>query len=182
MVLSDSVPDDDPLVQCALPLGVINTFLCHFSTCTMSYIDRWKLYMFQFGAYMSDLFNLDISTNLHGLMRHVNHHLIHLGCIRHGSSEQNEMAHKQYKILYNTTQKHLESIAPQLLTTWVDQSVPLGNITDSDSKSEISVVSPHTPPPICNSCATASSEAISLEDQLSWLHSPRFNCAPYCTT
>lgn len=60
--------------------------------------------MFDFGLQMSDLFNVDVSMKLHSLMRHVDDHLTHLGCIRRGSSEENEMAHKEFKMLYSISQ------------------------------------------------------------------------------
>lgn len=64
---------------------------------------------------MVELFNIDATTKLHRLMRHVFNHIVAFGCVRRGSSEENEQLHKQYKQLYYTTNKHTETLAPQLL-------------------------------------------------------------------
>ena len=68
-------------------------------------------------------------------MRHVIDHIIHHGCIRRGSAEENEEAHNQFKELYNHTNKHVDSIAPQLLCSWVDNSVPFDDVDSKIPKS-----------------------------------------------
>lgn len=75
--------------------------------------------MFDFGVSFCDLFKVDVSTELHRLMRHVHNHLIHLGCLRRGSSDENEVEHKELKCLYSGINKHIDSIAVQLLNPWV---------------------------------------------------------------
>lgn len=35
------------------------------------------------------------------------------------------MEHKEFKTLHNTTNKHIEYIAPQILTSWIEQNIPL---------------------------------------------------------
>lgn len=52
------------------------------------------------------------------------------------------MDHREFKMLYNTTKKHLHSKAPQLLTTWIDHKVPLDNKSYTDSDSDRFVSSP----------------------------------------
>lgn len=69
---------------------------------------------------MIELFKVDVSTKMHSLMRYVHHHLGQLGCISRGSSEDKKILHKDFKILHNSTNKHLNCIAPQLLTSWID--------------------------------------------------------------
>lgn len=94
MGLPDSVPDNDPLVQCALQLEFVNSFICQPNCLTKNNADKWQLYLFKFGFFMAALFNVDGSTKLDRLMRHLDHHLIHLGCILRGSSKENEIADK----------------------------------------------------------------------------------------
>lgn len=48
-------------------------------------------------------------------MRHVYDHIVQLCCLRRRPSEENEMLHKKFKALYNTTTKHIDTLAPQLL-------------------------------------------------------------------
>lgn len=78
--------------------------------------------MFQFVVLFSQLFEVDVSTKLHHLTRHVHDHLIRLGCIRRGLSEENEMAHKELKCFFNCTNKHIDLISSQLLTSWVEHT------------------------------------------------------------
>lgn len=63
---------------------------------------------------MSDVFQVDVTMKMHLSMWHVHHHLVHLGCIQRGSFEENKIAQKQFKILYNGTNKDLDCIATQL--------------------------------------------------------------------
>lgn len=64
-------------------------------------------------------------------MRKVEHHLIHMGCLQRGSSEENEIVHKELKVLYNSTNKHLDSIASQILTTWIGVQDQISNFCDN---------------------------------------------------
>lgn len=66
---------------------------------------------------MSDVFQVKVKTKINRVMCHVHHHLVTLGCIRRGSSEENEMTQKQLKYLYNGTNKHMDFIAAQLLNS-----------------------------------------------------------------
>lgn len=93
--------------------------LCMCFSWTEIDIEQWQRLMFKCGSEMTTLFNIDVTTKMHRLMRHADHHLIHLGCIRRCSSEQNEMVHKEVKIIYNITNKHIDDIASLLLMTWV---------------------------------------------------------------
>lgn len=132
MGLSRNQPDDDELVQCALRLDIVSHVLCQYSKWTEQDIRRWQNYFFQFGLLMSRTFRVDVSTKLHRFMRHVDTHLVHLGCIRRGSSEENEMVHKEFKALYNFTIKHIATIASQILTNWVHCDQKFDDNTDVD--------------------------------------------------
>lgn len=112
-------PDDYPLIKCAFTLNVVNKLLCDSYEWTEEEIKRWQLYLFNFGAQISDLFQVEVNAKMHRVMRHVHHHLVHIGCIRRGSSEENEMAHKQFKSVYKGTNKHMDFISAQLLTSSV---------------------------------------------------------------
>lgn len=59
---------------------------------------------------MAHMFQVNVSTNLNRLMRHVDHHFIHLGCFRRGSSEENETAYKDWKGF--TTQAPRHNVTP----------------------------------------------------------------------
>lgn len=85
-------------------------------------IDKCKRCSFAFGALLSQIFDIYITTKLHWLMHHVDHHLLSMGYLRHDSWEENEMLHKELKYLYNNTNKHVNSIVPQLLTIFVQKS------------------------------------------------------------
>lgn len=136
MGLSDTVPDENPLLHCAQRFEFTNKFLCDPSELTEEIIIEWQEYFFQFAEFMADLFRVDISTKFHLLMRHIGHHLLFLGCIRRGSSEENEIAYKEFKLLYKNTNNHVDTIASQLLTTWENQSVPLDQSSDRDPDGE----------------------------------------------
>lgn len=69
---------------------------------------------------MSRLFNTDVTTKLHRLILHIDLHLILLGCLRRGSSEEIEMAHKEFKSVYQNTNKRLYSLVQKLLCSWTD--------------------------------------------------------------
>lgn len=79
MGLADFIPDPDPLLQCALRLDVVNDVLCTPSAWILSEINAWQRYVLEFSIWMAEVFNVHVSTKLHRLMRHVDHHLIHLG-------------------------------------------------------------------------------------------------------
>lgn len=63
--------------------------------------------MFDFSVSFCDLFKVDVSTRFHFLMRNFHHHLIYLGCLRRGPSEENEIAHKDFNFIYNGTKNTL---------------------------------------------------------------------------
>lgn len=73
--------------------------------------------MFGFGVQMNQLFQVDVTTELHGFMRHVENHLIHLDCLRRGSWEGKEVVNRQLQVQYSSTNKHLDPISPQKLKT-----------------------------------------------------------------
>lgn len=66
------------------------------------------------------------------------------------------MAYKGFKSIYNSTNKHVDQLGQQLLTTWIDTS-------SSSTNSAIEVINDHLPcpdngPPV--SCTTDSAKAI----------------------
>lgn len=65
---------------------------------------------FTFRVSLSRLFARDVTIKPHRLMRHVDRHLIRLGCLLHVSSEDNAIAHKQFKAAYIYTNKCLDSL------------------------------------------------------------------------
>lgn len=89
MGLPDSPPDNDDLVQSAMRLDVVNQAIWDPYTWKLSNMSHWKEYMFHFGVEMSQLFQADVSIKLHRFMRRVEQHLIHMCCLRRGSSEDN---------------------------------------------------------------------------------------------
>lgn len=123
MGLANVPPDNDDIVQLALHLDVVNNFLCGQKQMTDDYIKNLQDFRFAFGCKFTSVIAVDVSTKLHRLMRHVHSHLIHLGCLRRGSSEKNEMAHKDFKSLYNRTNRHIDELAPPLLRMWCDPVV-----------------------------------------------------------
>lgn len=97
MDLSD-LPPTMVLVQFALTLDVVNHFLCSRCEWTLHDIERWQFYLFRFDAQISEVFKVDITTEMHRLMCHLQHALVHIGCIRRGSSKENDMADTEFKI------------------------------------------------------------------------------------
>lgn len=133
MGVSSLSPDDDELLQCAFLLSTVNNFLCNPIELTEEDIDKWQSYLFDFGSQFASVFKVDISTKLHRVMRHFKNHLINLGCLRRGSSEENEMRHKDFKAIVENTNHHLDSLSTQLLNIWVGQtSVHFASDTDDD--------------------------------------------------
>lgn len=51
-------------------------------------ISIWQRYIIDFSFYMVHMFEVDLSAKLLRPMRHIDHHLIHLGFIRRLSSEE----------------------------------------------------------------------------------------------
>lgn len=119
VLVHEKSPDDYVLLQCPLCLDVVNDILCTGNMFTRTEINIWKREFFKFGERTSNIFNVDVSTKLHSLMRHVYCNLLNLGCKHRGSSKENEMHRKQFKPPYNNTNEHLNSIAPQLIITWI---------------------------------------------------------------
>lgn len=71
---------------------------------------NWQSYTLDFCLHMTIFFKVDVWTKIHRLMRYIDLHLTHLGCILGRSSEENWMTHKEFKILYNVKNKHLDAI------------------------------------------------------------------------
>lgn len=62
-------------------------------------------------------------------MSHVGCHFIFLGRHRDGSSEENEIAHNEFKVVYNLTGKRMDSLAEQPLTSRTDCCPPPSSMT-----------------------------------------------------
>lgn len=131
--VSDVDPDSDPLLQCPFKLYCVSTFLSDPICLNDSSLAEWYEFMFQFAKEFSELFSVDIGIRMHRRMRHVKSHIDNIGCLRRASSEENESAHKEYKVLYNNIIRQMESIAPQLVTCWVER---FANADESDAISE----------------------------------------------
>lgn len=115
MGMCHSIPDSDPLLQCALQRGVVNSFLCKTTAQTYKEIKQWKQYVFNFGKNMDNCFQVDISTMLHRLMRHVNHQLLWICFIRRYTSEQKELRQKHFKAACTNPNKNVLKIVPQFI-------------------------------------------------------------------
>lgn len=101
---------------------------------TASYLENWQTYLFRFGQLMVQDFEVDVSTKLHRTMYHVSDHSLSIGCILRGSLEENEVKYKLYKSGYNSTNKHIDTIAVQLLRSTIDRSG--GNVASFDESSD----------------------------------------------
>lgn len=134
--VSTNYPDDDKLVQCALQLNAVNAFLCSGAALSNAQLIHWQEFLFTFCKTMVSLFKVDVSTKLHRTMRHVIDHVTSMGCIRRGSSEENEMIHKEFKCLFTATNKRLEYMGPQLLNHWNNHTVLHGELLDYHSDSD----------------------------------------------
>lgn len=87
------------MLQCAPKLDVVNICLCDTIKLIETDAAMWQNYLFQFGKKMTELFKVNVSTKFHRFMRHVQDHIIQLGCLKRCSSEENEMLHKKFKSL-----------------------------------------------------------------------------------
>lgn len=94
---------------------------------------KWQTYIFNFGVLFASLFQVDISTKLHHVMRHVTDHIRNLGCLRRGISEEDEESHEHFKILMVNTNRHIDTMDAQLLTVWVDRFEDRPPIVDDDN-------------------------------------------------
>lgn len=131
MGLTDRLPDDEDLVQTALHLDVVKSFLCCPTFRTAEIIKKWQVFLFEFGSSMSRLFNIDVTTKRHRLMQHVDRHLILLGCPRRGSPEKNEMAHNHIKSVYSF-KKLLDALGQQFLTSCQNEPTAHNGVVDTD--------------------------------------------------
>lgn len=72
---------------------------------------------------LSRTMSVDVSTKIRCLIGGMENHLVHLGCIRHGSSEGNQMVHKEFKCVYSLTNKHLDSTGSEIHSRSVDTKI-----------------------------------------------------------
>lgn len=63
-------------------------------------------------------------------MRHVDNDLIFLGCLRRGSSDENQMDQKYFNCLYDGKKKHIDELGQQLLSSWIDLSFVLSHYSE----------------------------------------------------
>lgn len=73
---------------------------------------------------------------------------INIGYLLRGSSEENEMAHKELKAIYDCTSKHLDTLGQQLLPSWNVPSLAsislLDDIVEDDDIDVFSIFSIHS--------------------------------------
>lgn len=80
------------------------------------------------------------------MMRQVYLHIIPLGCLRRGLYEENEMSHKAFKAVYKFTNKTLDSLGPQLLTSWLEASLSSSQVSLDIEKGFTTPSPPSLPP------------------------------------
>lgn len=80
--LSSVPPIEDPLLLCAVRLNRINDFICTYRGASFSNLSEWQWLCFEFETQFYTLFQVDISTKLHWLMRNFPFHFHYFGCIR----------------------------------------------------------------------------------------------------
>lgn len=97
--ISDRLPDEENLLQCALQLGVLSSFLSSPSSLTISEIDEWQQFCSKFGKMFATFFCVEVNTKLHRVMRHILNHKINHGCFFRRNTEENECFHKYFKRL-----------------------------------------------------------------------------------
>lgn len=94
-------------------------------------------------------------------MRHVVNHIMSLGGLHRGSSEENEMKHKEFKQLYTATNKHIDSIAPQQVVSWCNDDIHSDmDVECKDSDGTISQSASTTHSQITNLWESEKSDAI----------------------
>lgn len=146
-------PDDDPLVQLLLMtdkmqqllLGIIHA-PSHAHKSEIQ-INELGALCFEVGKLAANYLQTFVTTKLHRIMRHTSDHFFDYGCIRKGSTDQNETLHKYTKKAYRSTNKHLTSIAPQLLKSRVvieQERVEKQNNADS-TQAQIQLLLTRTP-------------------------------------
>lgn len=74
---------------------------------------------------------------------HFNHPL--LGYLRCVSSEEKDIANKQYKSIYHTTNKHVDQLDPQVLTMWNSPSCSTHDVMydNKDNLTSSQSIDPH---------------------------------------
>lgn len=78
VLISDCKPDNDCPLKCAVQPDSINAVLCQPTAIKAPSIEQWKGFLFGFGRCMAQLFNVNVSTKVHRLMRHFGDHLFAL--------------------------------------------------------------------------------------------------------
>lgn len=114
-------PDNDPLLQTALELNEIHCKLLGIneSVDEIHRTDEWitdlQLRCFKLGESFVDLFQINVNTKMHRVMRHINSHLRSFGLVRWGANDCNETKHKTIKAAYKNTNRKPHQLAAQLL-------------------------------------------------------------------
>lgn len=101
--VSDQQPDDDILVQYALMMDKTCTFLSSPLSTKHFKLDLSQIFLFHFASVFSSLLRVEVSTELHRLMKQVRNQLRDNGIISRGILEKNESEHNTFKaVLPNT--------------------------------------------------------------------------------
>lgn len=114
-------PDHDPLLQLALELDFIHAQLLGANADvqsmhrSISWIKDLQHRAFQLGVEFVKLFDVNIATKLHRVMRHIETHLTSFGMVRWGANDGNEKDHKKVKAAYQLSNRRQEQIAVQIV-------------------------------------------------------------------
>lgn len=121
MGVSESNTDYEKLLKCAFELDSISNFLCDPMKMNEKDLLKWKSSIFEFGKSFAPVFFVEISTKLYRAMRHVKDHVLDLGCLSRGSSEEKEELHKHFKSRVQNTNRNIDLMASQLLNVLVQR-------------------------------------------------------------
>lgn len=85
---------------------------------------------------MVEVFNVAVTTTINRKIRHVKDHLVLHGCIRRGSTEENEYEKKKFKKGFHFTNKLLEKIGLQFLRATVHSDEVFNTETESHAEGD----------------------------------------------
>lgn len=120
-VAPNVVPDKDPVLKMCLLWDAVQRLLSGINqgpreaTRDNERINELQTLCFEAGKATAAALRVNVNTKLHRLMRHVKDHIIDFGCLRKGSTDENEALHKTTKKAYASTNRHVLELAPQLL-------------------------------------------------------------------
>lgn len=93
-----SRPHSGPIVTVCFKCWCHSWNIVHIIVMANSRYICLEVVLLGFSVAMKSIFNVNVTTKMHRLMRHIDQYLFFLGCIRHRSSEENEMVHKYSKL------------------------------------------------------------------------------------